>query len=277
MIEIPDDVLAMCRSAVGELLRANTGPQRLNYFFKSSGHKNAWVKWQTAFMNVLASKNAIMASEGHYIRKNRFFLETLWKSENIEQLITIVTEACGVDPLTMNSKSIPPPPSSPPTLEFANEVEPNIKDTIALLEKLQDLMIKSMEIQVAVAENVLHVRDRFETRQTKLVDRVKGLDDRLAAIEAKLDAQPDSRVVTSAAGISQESIESIAEIVSDSVSSMRGTVDNIKEEVQLAMQSAIQNTDRDRMANIKESLSKITSEFVALRELTLESLSETPR
>jgi hypothetical protein len=275
--QLPDDILAMCRFAVGELLKTHAVPQRLDYFFKSHGPKDAWIKWQTAFMQILASKDAIMASGNHYAVKNRFYLESLRKSDSTEKLVTIIRDACGAYPMPVSSKAPSPPSQPPPAMEPANEVEPIVKeeskDTTALLEKLQELMIKSLEIQMALAENVLYVRDRFETRQTKLVERVKALDERLDAIEAKLDLKP----VANGAGISHDDIEQIAEIVSNSVSSMTEVVGSIRTEVQQTMQSAIQKADTDRIAKVQASIAKINNEFTALRELTLESLSEVAR
>jgi hypothetical protein len=41
------------------------------------------------------------------------------------------------------------------------------------------------------------------------------------------------------------------------------------------MESSIKNADNDRLAKVQASLLKVTNEFAALRELTLEFLPET--
>ena len=266
---VPEDAQAMARFVIDAFLKT-PDPQRINFFFPVSGPNNAWAKWQAEFMTTLVRKNAIKLVGDRFVKNNRFFLENLLKDG--DKLVGIVMDAAGVK---FENPKVKPPAAVEET-EVEMEERPQEKpqdssETVALLEKLQELMVRSLEIQAALAENIIHVRDRFEMRQTKLVERVKGIDTRLEAIEQKLDIPRQD-----ASTIAHEDIEAIAEIVSNTVNSMNEAVGSIKDEVR-SMASSVNKASTDRIAQVQASIARINNEFTALQQLTLESLSEIPR
>ena len=276
--------------ALEALIRTHQIPQQIGYFFDTDHPETARQlqyikehgvseKWTTSFMVKLAAKAAVKNYGNHFAVNNRFFLETLLKEAKTGslRLIGVIREA-------MDMEELPAPEQTEDDQQEEQEeqTEENDQpeevveappqttsqdDVIALLRKLFEVNVMTLQRIDAIAENVIHIRDRFEIRQTKLVERVKGLDGRLDTIEEKLDIQPQ-------AGIDQKDIEDIANIISSSVNSLNTIVRSMGEEVRQSMQTTIQNSNTDRMALVQASLTKLTGEFTALRELTLEFLPE---
>lgn len=287
--------------ALEALLKIPTIPQMIDFYFNDPKvqHLGANVvrrTWPTEFMKILASKEVVQSSGNHFMVKNRFFIESLLKEgksgSGSLRLMGMVRQAMELpDPNAKPTLKVVPPSVPPPRMEPVNEnagperesepemaaePEEDLEDlpddasTKAILERILALNVMANKKINALAENVIYVRDRFEMRQTKLVERVKGLEARLVTIEGKLDIQPQA-----GGGVSQEDMNAIAEVVSQSVNSMSEVVGSMKGELQKAMESSIKNADNDRLARVQASLLKVTNEFAALRELTLEFLPET--
>jgi len=164
-------------------------------------------------------------------------------------------------------------PAPPPAPEASTEqiVDIDDLDEKEMLRRIMGYHALLADNVTKLIENVVYVRDRFEARQTKLVERVKGLDARLGTIEEKLDIHPQVQ----SSGIAREDMEAIAEIVTNSVNSLGSIVDSLKKDLRQTMAESTQHQESDKLATIQASLAKVTSEFTSLRDLTLEFLQET--
>jgi hypothetical protein len=290
-------------TALELLLRTNAIPQRLDYFFNptdATGGTKRLIKdtqWQMAFMAQLAAKDAVTSSGNYFAAKNRFFLETLLKearTRHMNRFIKIISEVTGLPipdlPSPPESKIAPPPQTAapappqtatPPAPESEEEME-NVQEPereersdvtdeaiLNVLTKMNDMLSTSLEIQSKLAENIIYVRDRGD----KLHEKVKHLDEQLTIIYGAISGlqMPEVPQNQQDVSLSPEATAQM-ELVIDSVNSITGVVNSIKDEVKQTMSATIQATETGRLARIQGSLSKISSEFEALRELTLEFL-----
>jgi hypothetical protein len=305
-----------------------------NRFYESTrGQLRPGADWQRRLMLQLVGKSAVQLSGNHVIVRNRFYLQELLKEAEVapKRLMDMACSAAEIEAPRPSSRAIPlgPVPQQSETVQrigatgfvaeripandakvegqraMENEDRPTAQEpkpaqddsqVVLLLQQLQELLVKSLEIQQAIAENVIYVRDTAKERHVKLTERVKGLEGKMESIEKIVQAPVQLQDTTGinekltvieqkletnghATGerhISEQDREAVAELIATSVNSMQSVVTEIKGEVQQIMQSTIQRSDADRLAQIKASLARISNEFTALRELTLESLSEAP-
>jgi len=270
-------------------LRTSGVPQRLDYFFpeelvealidpkRDGPAKRARVKtefqnkeWQKQFLVVLSSKGAITINGNFYAVKNRYFLENLLKEFQAKKpnaLLEIVWVAGGGEPggwqtAFKTATSVDEPKPAPP----APPIDPRLQSPIEILKRIEEAVTLSLTIQEKLAENIIYVRDRGD----KLHDRFKNLSERLAIIEAKLELPVQGEID---GGQLKEQFVAMTE----SVNSIGTAVHSMKADVHQVMESTLNQKASDRIAQIQASLTHITNEFEALRELALESFDESAR
>lgn len=274
------------RLALGALeyaLRTSGVPQRLDYFFPEPGaaiieFKNK--EWQRKFLVILGTKGALTIKGELYSVKNRYFLETLVneaRAKKPDAILEMVWMANGGEPggwrdeinSSVPKRELAPAPTPEqklqPTVPASTE-EAKSQEPADVLQRIEEAIMVSLAIQEKLAENIIYVRDRGD----KLHDRFKNLSERLAILEAKLELPAPAEIDT---GRLEEKFTSIAE----SVSSIGTAVSSMKVEVHQVMESTINQTASDRIAQVQASLTRINNEFGALRDLALESFSENVR
>ena len=138
----------------------------------------------------------------------------------------------------------------------------DLSEVVLLLRNLTENFEQHDQVQTKLIENIIFVRDRNE----KLHERVKGLSERISNLEQQLN------VPRPAESVDVEVHSPDLEILTSSVNSMSKIVESEKDEVQQAMQSE----EASKLAEVRATLNRISNEFSALQQLTLESLSESP-
>ncbi len=289
--------------AMEALIRTHAIPQRIDYFFdvknSETGDALKYIKykgvsdnWTTAFMMNLASKNAVKVSGNYYATSNRFYLETLLKESKTGslRLLEMIRESMGMkeqpvaEPVDEQPEEIKSnvsedePANDEPTEEVVAEADASLElsgdeDTAELIRKMFQVQVMTLQRIDRIAENIIYVRDRFELRQTRLVDRLKGMDARFATIEEKVSIPVQT-------GIVQQDKDDIAEIVSSSVNSLIDVVQLMREGLQqtvIATAKDVSAKDKaEKLASIQSSVARVTSEFTALHDLVLEYLPDNP-
>ena len=142
------------------------------------------------------------------------------------------------------------------------------QEILAMLQKINETAETALTYQEKMVENIFYVRERCD----KLSNKLKSISDRLLAIETRLE---EGFEITPQIPSNKKS-ETIISLIESAVDSVRSTVNSVKGEVQNTVQLALKQDNDNKMLQIQYSLSRITSEFNALKELTLDSITEEP-
>ena len=166
----------------------------------------------------------------------------------------------------------PAPKHDEPDEIAGSRVAGDLATVILLLRNLTENFEQHDLVQTKLIENIVYVRDRGE----KLHERFKALGERIANLEQLLNVP---RTVEQA-GTGDVAVHDVAADVAfdnltSSVNSMSEIVGSVKDEVRQVMQSTLQSAEATKLSEVRAVLAKISSEFAALQQLTLESLSET--
>lgn len=139
---------------------------------------------------------------------------------------------------------------------------------LSVLENIQTLLANSLEIQQAMAENLVFTRDEV----LKLHKRVGVINERVGALESKVGVPTVSDTTTTQIDAS-EIAESISSAVANSVNVIADQVKSLKDGIGLSVQIAVSDAQTDRLAQVSQSLARIAGEVEALRDLTLDSIN----
>jgi hypothetical protein len=304
--------LNLAYKALQAALRTSGVPQRLDYFFPEAIVNPADTRaqrtmsqaefdnkeWQRKFLVQLGVKGLFTVKGDFYSVKNRYQIENLVRGaqqkmkspEEFKGFLDIVWTAGGGEPggwvnaLQQESGEAPSPaPETPqsypePTavvvreetrpMEETREQAPAERSTdpVKLLQNIENMVTAVLTIQEKLAENIIYVRDRGDALHGKF----KSLNERIAALEAKLDIPAPREEIDPELGHKMEQVVVSVNSISEAVHSM-------KAEVQQVVETSMSEKASDRIAQIQSSLTRISSEFGALRELTLDAFAEVPR
>jgi len=290
--------------ALEKLLYTNAIPQPINYFFTpvssdpAEKHVLEAKGWQFSFMMSLRQKHIVNASVKDLGSKNartpcscknRFFITTLLSEVEAgfgERLFTMIEDAkkggpndpeeTGIiesDPVLAQAQKRFDVPDD--DIDLQSHFEKDTKDIERKpvekssetkipkkmndddLKEIKELLTASLAYQESLAENIIYIRDRGD----KLHDKVRALADRISTIETKMDIP-----IT----IEMPQLENLKV----SVNSIGIAVDNMKAEVGQTVEKVFLAEKTGQMSQLRESVTRIASEFDALRDLALEAMGD---